>query len=228
MTELSTVIPALHAVMNDVRAVGKDDRNNEQGYNFRGIDAVVNAVGPALRTHGVIVAPEVLDISYRDVTTSRGKPSREVTVKVRYTFYGPGGDSISCVTAGESMDFGDKGTPKAMSVALRVALLQTLCLPTHEVDPDAQSYERAYRDEAATSTYERPAPGPTPAQVAAYDQAAKRIAACESVDGLKAVWAEIKADAAAGKLHEVHGPELTAARDDAYNAIVARDAEAAS
>ena len=37
---------ALSAVMDDVQAVKKGDRNTQQNYNFRGIDAVINAVGP--------------------------------------------------------------------------------------------------------------------------------------------------------------------------------------
>ena len=44
------------------------------------------------------------------------------------------------------MDVGDKGTPKAMSVAYRIVLLQMLCIPTDEPDPDSQSYERAAPD----------------------------------------------------------------------------------
>lgn len=138
-----TVFEALSRVMADVQAVGKGDRNREQGYDFRGIDAVVNAVGPKLREHGVLVVPELIESAWRDVRTSRDKPARECTVKVRYTFYGPAGDSIVAVTPGESMDFGDKGAAKAMSVAFRIALLQALAIPTHEPDPDSSSYERA-------------------------------------------------------------------------------------
>jgi hypothetical protein len=138
-----TVIEVLGAVMEDVSAVGKKDRNTQQGYDFRGIDAVINAVGPAFRRHGIVPAPIKSEAKYRDVLTINGKPSRECTVTVTYRFYGPAGDFIDCEVPGESMDFGDKGAPKAMSVAYRIALLQVLCIPTHEPEPDAQSYERA-------------------------------------------------------------------------------------
>jgi hypothetical protein len=216
VTEEPTIFQALGRVMSAVRSVGKTGHNADQNYNFRGIDAVVNAVGPQLREHGVIVVPEVQDASYRDVTTSRGKPSREVTVKVRYRFYGPAGDYIDAVTVGESMDFGDKGTPKAMSVAFRVALLQALCLPTDEQDPDAQSYERAYRDEKTDWPEAAKPSGPTAEQVAAYDLAAKKVAAVESQAALKAVWAEILADNKSGVLHNDHGEPLTQARNERF------------
>jgi hypothetical protein len=139
----ATVISALSAVMEEVRAVGKGDRNSQQGYQFRGVDSVVNAVGPVLRKHGVVVIPTGVEAHYRDVQTSTGKPSRECTVTARYRFYGPEGDFIDAEVPGESMDFGDKGAPKAMSVAYRILLLQALCIPTGDVDPDSTSYERA-------------------------------------------------------------------------------------
>lgn len=135
---------ALAAVMADVQAVRKGDRNPQQGYVFRGIDAVMNAVGPVLRRHGVIVVPSVERAEWRDCKTSTGKASRECTVIVRYTFHGPAGDYITCSAVGEAMDFGDKAAPKAMSVAFRTALLQALCLPTDEPDPDHSTFEREH------------------------------------------------------------------------------------
>lgn len=147
MSGKPSVIEALSAVMAEVQAVGKNQRNTEQGYNFRGVDAVVNAVGPIMRKHGVVAMPLLESASYRDVLTSRGKPSRESTVEVRYRFYGPAGDSVDAVVPGEAMDFGDKGVAKAMSVAYRIVLLQALCIPTDEPDPDEQTYERTTEDE---------------------------------------------------------------------------------
>lgn len=149
-----TVTQALSAVMEDVQAVRKDNRNAQQGYVFRGIDAVMNAVGPVLRKHKVVIVPESVEPHYRDAMTTTGKPAREVTVLVTYRAYGPAGDSITIQSAGESLDSGDKGTPKAMSVAYRTALLQALTIPTDEPDPDSFSYERAPAEPA------RPKPGP--------------------------------------------------------------------
>jgi hypothetical protein len=144
MTDSPNIYSALSSVMTDVLAVRKTGRNTDQNYSFRGVDAVVNAVGPVLRKHHVLLLPELLDVSYRDVRTSRDKPAREVTVRVRYTFVGPAGDKVEVTVPGESMDNGDKGTAKAMSVAYRIALLQALCIPTDESDPDEGTYERSY------------------------------------------------------------------------------------
>ena len=139
----TTVHQAWAAVMADCRKLGKDERNPDQGFMYRGIDGVMNLVGPVLRDHGVAVIPTQCEATHRDVRTSRDKPAREATVMVTFTVYGPAGDSFTGQAPGESMDMGDKGTPKAMSVALRTFLLQALCLPTQDTDPDAQTFERA-------------------------------------------------------------------------------------
>jgi ERF superfamily len=142
-------IPSIHAaltaVKRDVNPVGKKERNTQQGFNYRGIDSVVNAVSPALAQHGVITVPQVLgDLTYETVEIgSKRTPMAHVVAMVKYSFYGPAGDHVDAVVFSEAMDSGDKAVAKMMSVAYRIALLQVLSLPTDEADPDSQSYERA-------------------------------------------------------------------------------------
>lgn len=139
-----TIHEALSAVMAQVGAVKKTGHNNQSNYNFRGIDAVTSAVYPALVAHKVIVVPKVLDYQYGTVVVGRNRTEMShVRLTVQFTWYGPDGDEIITVTAGEAFDSGDKATAKAHSVAFRTALLQTLCLPTDEPDPDANTYERS-------------------------------------------------------------------------------------
>lgn len=142
MTEQPTVHQALSKVMGDVQAVKKDSTNQAQRFNFRGIDAVMNAVGPALRKHGVTILPEDVEVHRSNGATASGKQTAEVVVKVTYRVYGPAGDSIHGKVAAEAMDFGDKATAKAMSVAYRTFLLQALTIPTDEPDPDGESFDR--------------------------------------------------------------------------------------
>lgn len=150
---MTTVYEALNGVMRDVREVRKASENKQQGFMFRGIDAVVNAVGPALRDHGVIVTPTVQAYEYGTVEVGNNRTRMaHVRVTVTYSFYGPEGDAIYATTIGEAMDSGDKATAKAMSVAFRIALLQALALPTDEPDPDASSYERSRAADAPPDT----------------------------------------------------------------------------
>jgi len=143
MTEPVPVHAALVEVMREVTFVGKKDYNDFHKFTFRGIDTVLDGVGPALRTHGVLVVPKLTDLASRDTQTDKGKTQREVTVTVQYTFYGPAGDTIVAVVPGEAADTGDKAVSKAMSVAFRTALLQALSIPTNEPDAASSGMGRA-------------------------------------------------------------------------------------
>ena len=158
MAEQMTVHQALSKVMAEVQAVRKDSKNQAQRFNFRGIDAVMNAVGPALRKHGVVILPEEVDVHRTNRTTANGKQAAEVVVKVTYRVYGPAGDSIHGKVAAEAMDFGDKAIAKAMSVAYRTFLLQALTIPTDEPDPDSESYERGVPNGTGASQQNTPLP----------------------------------------------------------------------
>jgi hypothetical protein len=129
----------IQAVMQEVQGLAKKDKNTHQGFAFRGIDAVMNAVGPALRKHGGFMVPQVIEKTHEIMN---GKLNL-VRITVSYSVYGSEGEPITGWVAAEAFDSGDKATAKAMSVAYRTALLQTLCLPTDEQDPDAETFERS-------------------------------------------------------------------------------------
>jgi hypothetical protein len=140
----TNIYKALSLVMEDVGAVRKAERNSAQNFNFRGIDAVVNAVSPALRKHGVIVFPRLQSVEHSTVVIGQKQTAMgHVRVQVEYIFVASDGSNLNALVAAEAMDSGDKATAKAMSVAFRTALLQTLCLPTDETDPDHDVYERS-------------------------------------------------------------------------------------
>ena len=193
-TNVSAIYGQLAQVMADVRHVAKRDVNQHQRFHFRGIDAVVNAVGPVLRERKVIVLPQVRDVTYEQVATSGGKASTACRVLVDYVFVsGVDGSTLTATVAAESWDTGDKATPKAMSVAFRTALLQALALPTDEPDPDSHTYVR--EDGAAQSSpagggtqrVERPAAGMTKDQNAKLHMLLKDLGAGDDRDAAR-VW----------------------------------------
>lgn len=140
-TKTPTLVERLIAVKADIGGVGKTDRNNAQGFNFRGIDAVMNAVAGPLIKHGVMSYPsKVVSAKRGTATTTKGSSMNVVEVVVQYAFT-DGKDTLYFEAPGEAFDSGDKATAKAMSVAYRTALLQALSLPTDDPDPDIYSYE---------------------------------------------------------------------------------------
>jgi hypothetical protein len=89
--------------------------------------------------------------------TRNGAHMLGVIVRVTWRFYGPDGGWIEAETLGQAADAGDKAVPKASSVAYRVLLLQALCIPTGDEDPDATAHERA-----GARRQEGPPPVPAP------------------------------------------------------------------
>lgn len=158
MTETAlTVFEAFSAVMADVQSIAKGDRNIKQNFSFRGIDAVMNTVGPSLREHGVVIIPDALEIATERYQSNQGGGMKNATVRMRYTVYGPAGDSFTGSSYGEAADSGDKAVSKAQSVAYRTFLLQGLTVPTQERDPDQDAHERTPQtpaDDARSSLLE--------------------------------------------------------------------------
>ena len=148
MSEKKNIYESMNAVMEDCGFVGKDSVNQMQKYKFRGIDAVMNALNPALRKNKVFVVPEVLEQTREERTTGKGGLLIYSIIKVKYTFYAEDGSHIESIVIGEGMDSGDKASNKAMSAAFKYACFQAFCVPTEEMkDSEDDSPEPAPKTE---------------------------------------------------------------------------------
>ena len=134
------IYKAIIGVMAEINAIGKDRKNQQQGFAYRGIDDVMNELHAALTKNKVFVVPEVLNEERSTGKTRSGGDLFYTRLKTRFTFYTDDGSSVSAVVIGEAMDSGDKASNKALSIGLKYAMLQVFCIPTEdEKDPDAQS-----------------------------------------------------------------------------------------
>jgi len=130
------------AIMADVQTIGKDRKNVQQKYSFRGIDDVYNEVHKVFAKHKVFTVPEVLDAKHEERTSRAGGVLIYRIYTIRYRFYASDGSYVDSVVIGEGMDSGDKAGNKAMSVAHKYALLQMLLVPTDDAkDPENESHE---------------------------------------------------------------------------------------
>lgn len=180
MSEGNMIFGLIGQAMQMIGAVGKDSRNEQQKFMYRGIDAVMNALNPVMSKLGLFLCPEVLEQT-REERTSIKKDSygneRTSTLlysilKIKYTLYAPDGSNVSCVVIGEGMDSGDKASNKAMSVAFKYAAFQLFCIPTEEmIDPDSECHEVMPKSTAKQGEKPTPAPAkvntPAPALQAA-------------------------------------------------------------
>lgn len=133
-------------ILAGIGSVGKDSRNVQQGFSFRGIDSMINAVHSVLKINEVFVTTDILEkkSEVREVTRSNGKVGidKVVELTVKYTFWAEDGSNVSSVIASEGLDSGDKATNKALSAALKYALIQTFQVPTEDMeDGDSVSPE---------------------------------------------------------------------------------------
>jgi hypothetical protein len=166
----SLIYKKMSDVMKDVGAIGKDQKNTQQGFKFRGIDQFVNALYPALTKHGVFMSPRATSFSHelKDVVRGSGKAGvdKHVSIMMEYDFYAEDGSKVTVgPVPAEGLDSGDKATNKALSAALKYALIQTFSIPTEDMaEADFESPEIGTAKAvtvAETSTVEvKPAPTP--------------------------------------------------------------------
>ena len=135
--ESGKIYTAINAIMDEIPAIGKNQKNAQQGFMYRGIDVVMNVLQPLFSKHKVFAVPEVLDHKREERTTNNGGRLLYSICTIKYTFYAEDGSSVSAVVIGEGMDSGDKATNKAMAIAFKYACFQVFCIPTEEMkDPD--------------------------------------------------------------------------------------------
>lgn len=140
MAEKKNIFETIAAVMDEIGSIGKDSRNQKQNFMYRGIDAVMNALSPALIKYKLFVVPEVLNQRREERQSANGGNLIYSICTIKYTFYAEDGSFVSATVVGEGMDSGDKATNKAMSVAFKYACFQVFCIPTEEMrDPDAET-----------------------------------------------------------------------------------------
>ncbi len=125
-------------IMAEVGSIGKDRKNLQQNYAFRGIDDVYNALKGPLSKNGVFIAPEVMSQLREERQTKNGGNLIYTVLTMKFVFYADDGSSFNVVTIGEAMDSGDKSANKAMSAALKYAFLQVFCIAT-EGDNDTEN-----------------------------------------------------------------------------------------
>ena len=142
-------IPAVYSAINAVTSelsktgISKNNKNTQQGYKFRGIDDVLNALSSLLSEKKLSVLPRVLSRSVTERETRNGGALFYVVLDVEYDLVSSvDGSKHTIRVCGEAMDSGDKATNKALSAAYKYACIQTFCIPTEgDNDADATTHD---------------------------------------------------------------------------------------
>lgn len=158
--------------------IAKSRENKDQKFHFRGIDDVYNTVSRLLAEYQLCIMPSFSERAVDVRTTKSGSSMFNVTVRGAFAFVSSvDGSSHTVVTYGEAQDTADKATNKAMSAAMKYALMETFTIPT-EGDNDADG-----------SSPEETVVKYTPAELATIESLKK--AAAGGTKALKVEWQKL-------------------------------------
>lgn len=194
----------MSAVMAEIGFIGKNQKNTTQGFSFRGIDNFVNALYPALVKHGVFMTPRCTQFTQelKDVTRSSGKQGvdKHVAIQMEYDFFAQDGSKVTVgPIPAEGLDSGDKATNKALSAALKYALIQTFSVPTEdmaEADKESPEIGTSVKKDAASTA--APATEPTKSTSGFKKPTAKKASTTETTEQVPAQTASTSNGSAAG------------------------------
>jgi hypothetical protein len=123
--------------------IGKTKRNTQQGFAYRGVDDVMQALAAALPKCGLVMLPRVTNRTERAAPSKSGGTIYTVILDVEWDLVSTvDGTLHTIVVQGESMDSGDKATNKALSAAYKYAAVLAFSIPLEGIeDADAHSPE---------------------------------------------------------------------------------------
>lgn len=155
----------LPRVMADIGSIGKSNENRQQGYRYRSVDQILNALHPALVRHKVCLS---VNISDRQTTVEERKDKVVVrtTLTMTVRFVAPDGSFLESSSIGEGLDYnGDKSSNKCLSAAFKYLMFLTLAVPLDENsidDSDRDPGPPASTPKANTARRSSKAPATTP------------------------------------------------------------------
>lgn len=121
-----TIFATMMRVQSDLakKGISKDQKNTQQGWKFRGIDDVLNALSGVLAENKALIIPDVIDKQKLD--SPKGS---HWLVTVNWMMIDEYGDSLVSRHCGEAIDYGDKGLNKAITSSYKYFLFSALCIP---------------------------------------------------------------------------------------------------
>ena len=140
-TKAESIYAKLGQVMQSIKAIGKNQTNEQQHFKFRGIDDFMNELHDHLADAGIILIPSETEHLQEQFTTKNGTAQFRTRLHMKFTFVSTAdGSSITADGWGEAADSGDKGYNKCKSIALKYVLMQMFLVPTKDLtDPDSET-----------------------------------------------------------------------------------------
>jgi hypothetical protein len=126
--EKLNIFQRINHVMQDVSYIQRGEKRVANQYRYVSHDQVSSVFHEALTKHGIVMLPNVTSFKQDGNRT-------EVTIDISFVNIDEPTDLVKVTYFGYGIDTGDKGPGKAISYAVKYALLKTFCLETGD-DPD--------------------------------------------------------------------------------------------
>jgi ERF superfamily len=139
-----------HWVLSKLPAIPKSSRNQQQGFNYRSIDQVLDQLKPLLSAAGVFILPARQQAQHVEWQAKTGGAIHVTRVAVDWQIWGVNGDWITAQTVGEAADAYDKATSKAQTAAFKYLLWPSLAINEND-DNDGHTPEETVRRPAKES-----------------------------------------------------------------------------
>lgn len=198
MADPRNIHQRLAAVMAEVSYIQKE-RKSGMNYTIVSHDAVTAKVRPALLKHGIVYYPVRCEHQHNGNRA-------ECAMTVRFVNIDEPADHFDVPTFGYGIDPQDKGPGKAISYAVKYALLKALGLETGD-DPDTESVDYQPVDPAVK------------APAGAASDAKSRLMACTTLPHLQAAWTalgpELQSDREIQAAKDVRKAQLMEQKDQA-------------
>lgn len=136
--QVKNIYQRINEVMTEVEAVQKENKKVNGQYTFVSHDAVSKALHNPMVKAGIVMIPTIKELKQDGNRT-------EVTMEISFVNMDKPEDRVIVQYSGYGIDPQDKGVGKAISYAVKYALLKVFCLETGD-DVEKDSIE--YRPEA--------------------------------------------------------------------------------
>lgn len=135
--DIKGLLKKMLLITKSIDSIPKNGENGE--YQYVTENDVVSVLRLKLTEHNIMVIPNVVETSTREVTSNSGHKTSVVKVIMSYTFFDiETGGYIETYFQGEGEDVYDKGIYKAITGCQKYAFLKTFQIPTGG-DPEEHS-----------------------------------------------------------------------------------------
>lgn len=133
MEKCPNIYQRLNAVMRDASSVPESDKKVNNQYSYISHSEVSRVLQKPLVDHGVVVVPTVESLTQEGNSTI-------AQVRVDFVNMDEPGDRVSVTYYGYGIDNQDKGPGKAITYAVKYALLKVFCLSSGAAD-DVEAHD---------------------------------------------------------------------------------------